>query len=167
MKKILGLLLVTIVAFAYAGAPSTPTMYGPLRGECVLSNNIFSTSNSEGLHSTTKDTLQGADTIRLLNKYKMEQGWSYIAQLTDSAGAADTVKFMQYTYGSDGSTLMNTVAIDSICGADDVNGVNIQLTAGQSLMGSRLTLQAIKWIATLKTKIYRFELWRVRSQKVQ
>lgn len=164
MKKILSLFAVLFVSVQlFAAAPTAPTIYGPVQAECILANNICVTGNSEGLHGTGKDTLVGADTLRLLNKFKLESGYTYIAQLTDSAGVADTVKFLQYTYGSDGSTLINTVSVDSIKGADDVGGVNIQLTCNSAVFGSRVTLSAIKWIATLKTKIYRFELWRVKS----
>jgi hypothetical protein len=161
MKKSI-LVIAALASFMYAAAPTAPTLYGPLSWECVVSNNIANTGNSQGWSSTGKDTLVGTDSIFLVKNYKLEPGYSYVAQILDSCNA-DTIKIFSNTYGSDGSTLMSSVSVDSIKSDLSKTVQQIQLGSGLTVFGSRLNVIAYSYRATLKRLIKRFELYRVKS----
>jgi hypothetical protein len=163
MKKMICLMAICLAMAAYAGAPTAPTIYGPVTAECVYSWNVSSAaapSQRQNSLTRAKDSLVGVDTIVLLNQYPIDAGWEYIASLKDSSGAADTVHFEAINYMADGSTAQPSYLIDSIAGSAKQVMKVIAFTMGQSIFGSHITLKAEKRIATLKSKIYRFELWR-------
>lgn len=161
----LAILFVGVVTMLHSAPPTAPTMYGPLKWEGIFSQSPSTVGNNQNLTSkgTGKDTIVGADTMRLINKLVLEDGCSYVLQLLDSCAAADTIKFMQYTYGSDGTTLMHSVSIDSLVGTNDAGYTQIQLTAGTSVFGKRVDVYAIGWISTLRCLIKRVELYKIKS----
>ncbi len=163
MKKIIGLLLIAMAFFVFATAPTAPTLYGPVKWDCFIANNISGTSNSQGFSTTVKDTLVGADSIYLVKKYALESGCTYIVQIKDSCAAADTVKFMQKVYAPDGTTLMSSVSIDSLIGTNEGGVAQFQLTVGQTVFGAKLDFIAYSWISALKCLIQRFEIYKIKS----
>lgn len=165
MKNVL-LIVMALSLGLFAAAPTAPTLYGPLDWECVLSNNIANTGNSQGWSSTGKDTLVGSDSIFLLKNFILKPGYSYVAVTVDSV-AADTVKFFQNVYGSDGVTLISSASIDSIKSDLSTTKRQIQLTAGSSVFGTRINFIAYSYRATLKRLIKRFELYRIKSALVK
>lgn len=166
MKKILTLASVLLfVAIAFAASPTAPTLYGPVKAECIYSWNVRTASapSIPGVYTPTalKDSMVGADTIILLNKFKVDPGWDYVIQMSDSNGAADSFYIEQSVYGSDNSTIVNVTKIDSTGPSSRYKAV--QLTVNSTLYGPSITLKAIKTVATLKAVITRFEVWKRRA----
>jgi len=168
MKSFIGLFLFIAFAMSFAAAPSAPTLYGPLIGESNYIVTYPSTiGNAQGF-STGKDTLVGADSIRFLNKMKLDPGYVYYVNVVDSL--VDTVKIRQDVYGMDGSTLISTGMIDSIksgSGAStSTNYQTVALTANSTVFGSKVTLTGIVHAGTpgtLRALIKYFSVIRIKS----
>lgn len=167
MKKILTITLLFVIAsVVYSASPTAPTLYGPVKFECVYSWNVRTAAapSIPGIYtpSAPKDSIVGAaDTTVLLNKFKIEPGWDYVIQMNDSNGAADSFYIEQTVYGSDNSTKMSVIKIDSTGPSSTYKA--IQLTVNNTVYGSYVTIKAYKLVATLKAVINRFELYRRKA----
>lgn len=164
MSKILSIfiVLIGIITASHAAAPTTPTVYGPTDYECIYSWNILTQSAPTGTGynpgTVVKDTLNGQDSISFVTKYPLQPGWEYFLQIKDSTGTADSFKVRVDVYGFDGSTLMNTAILDTLGGATTYKCIGMPFsTIGY---GQKVTIKLVKWIATLKAKVYRAELMR-------
>jgi hypothetical protein len=163
------ILTALVIEGLLAATPTAPTLYGPLYWECVISNEISTDRNTEGWSSTAKDSLVGVDSIFLVKNYRLDPGYSYVAQLVDSVNA-DTVKIFSNTYdaGHNGSRiLLQSSSVDSIKSDLSKTTQQIQLQTGLTVFGTRLDLIAYSYRATLKRLIKSFKLYRVKSALVK
>jgi hypothetical protein len=166
MKKILASfsLVLFIVSVAMAGLPTAPTLYNNNEWDVILSNNIYTTGNSQGTNAsgtTGRDSLVGKDTIVLLNKYPIVPGYQYIAQVYDSSGVVDTVHYKFTGFSLDGKYAQADSALDSAVGiasAKQFQAINLPGTGVQYF--GYMSLKMWKPTAAVTTKVWRFELVR-------
>jgi hypothetical protein len=168
MKKILaGIMgLLMLASLAMATAPAAPTLYNQLYWDQAIGNNIYLTGNTEdynksGTHG--RDSLKGADTIILVNNYPIESEYEYIAQLYDSAGAADSSILYCQIVSMDKKYSQGWTILDS---AHFTHGTTMNTMVANAIptssvgYGGFINVRIIKYTATLITKVFRFELIR-------
>ena len=168
MKKILaGIMgLLMLASLAMATAPAAPTLYNQLYWDQVIGNNIYVTGNTEDFNKSGthgRDSLKGADTIVLVNNYQLEPSFEYIAQLYDSAGAADSSILYCKITSIDGKYSQGWSILDS---AHFTHGTTMNTVVANAVptssvsYGGFVSIRIIKYTATLITKVFRFELIR-------
>jgi hypothetical protein len=168
MKKILSVftLVLFAVSVVMAALPTAPTLYNNNDYDVIKSNNIYTTANDQGLNASGKygrDSLVGKDTIWLLNKFPIQPGYQYIAQVYDSAGLLDTIHYKSTMYDFSGVYAQADSALDSAQGtasAKQFQAINLPGTG--VYYAGYMSLKMWKPTATIVTKVWRFELVRRR-----
>jgi hypothetical protein len=164
MRKVL-LSLVAVLAFAglaFSAAPTTPTIYGPMDWKIAERVNDACAKCAAGSWIfTTVTRITGTSDTAICTKVPAEPGWSYLLSVLDSAGAAaDSVKIVFKLYGSDGTTLMNTSAIDTLVTGATFKTISVPI--GLTQYGKSFSITATGIGANVK-KITRVELWKRRA----
>ena len=165
-KSLLSVLLFALVAFA--ATPTAPTLYNNCLVQGVVNSNVYKTGNNLNIAGSSsfslggRDSLKGADTIVLLNKFPLNRDLQYAAQVWDSGGVADTIKYEIQYYSMDGLYKGASTLIDSAAGSAPAAGIKrlktIDLAVNQTFWPGYITLIAKKPVATLVSKIYNFSL---------
>jgi hypothetical protein len=152
MKKILVVLAVVLFGLVsvQAAGLTAPTIYGPSYWECVYGANA----------SASEDTLADLDTLIFagLKKKSLDAGYEYAVSVKVTIGSADSIRYELLSYGSDGSTLMNTTGIDTVS-ASTTDKIFV-LPIGKTVLSNVITLKAIGLIDSKYRTFYRTELWR-------
>ena len=151
MKKLSLFVLLAFIA-VQAAAPTAPTQVGGYFVDYLHYGTPVATS---------QDTLSGVDTTIILNKVAVQRDAFYVLGLADSTGAADSIKLEYTLYGGDKITVMAQEVFDTIGGA--TNFKQFRIPVNQTAFGEYMTVKAIKWVATLKAFIKRYEVWGQKS----
>jgi len=159
MKTFLSSLLAVIVlaSVAFAANPTVPTFSKQKWEVAPRSSNDACTICNGGswVQSTAVRTATTA-TGTIFTKFPLESGYRYALSILDSV-VTDSMRVVLQVYGSDGSTLMKTVDIDTIRASQTYLWVAVK--NADAYIGNRATLTVIGIGATGK-KITRTELWR-------
>ena len=148
-----------LTAVSFAAAPTTPTIYGPMDWQIAPRNQgaLPGGTAAAWVRSTALRFAGTADSV-VFTKAPIEPGWEYVIQCLDSV-VTDSVRVYAKIYGSDGSTLMKTVDIDTISASE--THLSISIPVGLTIYGKSVTIGVIGIGATGK-KLTRVELWRRR-----
>lgn len=150
------MVMLIISAFAWSGVPTLATI-GNLEFQFVASNDNAGTIDTMRLTGATSDTV--------LVKQRIEPGWSYVITSSDSINAVtDSIQLRCIIYGTDRTTVMGNVLV----GTDSTTGTKCHLLPiGVTGFGSCFSLRYTRAAATTKTAIYRWEVWKVRTNSIE